>query len=98
MAARTVKQAIGVARRRRRGESMELSLRSIGICGERMHWHRAASRNPGRLDVDRGGGRRGRVIPHAGCFHAPASAAFALPIAVVESAFGALTMAATGAP
>jgi hypothetical protein len=53
MAARTVKQAIGVARRRRRGESMEWSLRSIGICGERMHWHRAASRNPGRLDVDR---------------------------------------------
>jgi len=37
------------------------------------------------------------VIPHAGCFHAPASAAFALSIAVVESTFGALTMAATGA-
>jgi len=29
--------------------------------------------------------------------HAPASAAFALSIAVVESTFGALTMAATGA-
>jgi len=38
------------------------------------------------------------VIPHAGYLHTPASAALALTIAVVESTFEALTMAAAGAP
>ncbi len=38
------------------------------------------------------------MIPHAGRFHAPPPAALALPIAVIEPAFGAVTMAAPGTP
>jgi len=40
----------------------------------------------------------GRVIPHAVCFEALASAPIPLAIAVIESAFRALAMAAAGAP
>jgi hypothetical protein len=38
------------------------------------------------------------VIPHAGGFGAPSSSPLAFPIAMVEAAFGALSMTATGLP
>ncbi len=51
-----------------------------------------------RLDSDRGGGGRGRVIPHAKRFEVPTLATVALPVAVVEPAFGALPVTAARAP
>ncbi len=55
-------------------------------------------RDPGRLDTDRHGAGRGRVIPHANRFEASTAAAVALPVTVVEPTFGTQTMAAAGAP
>ncbi|MEE8166252.1 MAG: hypothetical protein V3T64_11830, partial [Myxococcota bacterium] len=62
-----------------------------------MRRHDCRSRNASQFDLARRGAGCGRVIPHAGRFAATTSAAFAFPIAVVESAFGAHSMAATGA-
>jgi hypothetical protein len=70
---------------------MQSSLRRILACGQRARW-------PGRLNADRWQGRRGRVIPHAGCLEAPTAAAGAFTIAVIEPTFRALAMATTGAP
>ena len=77
---------------------MKSSLRGCRIAGRRVRGHRAACRNPGRLDTDRRGGDRGRVIPHAKRLEAPTLAACALPVAVIEPTFGTQTMTAARAP
>jgi hypothetical protein len=77
---------------------MRSSLRGCRIARWRVRWHRAACRNPGRLDTDRHGDARGRVIPHAKRLEASTSATVALPVPVVEPTFGAQTMAAARAP
>ena len=77
---------------------MKSSLRRCRIAGLRVRWHRAACRNPGRLDTDRRGAARGRVIPHAKRLDASTLAAVALPVTVVEPTFGALAVAAARAP
>lgn len=77
---------------------MKSSLRRCRIAGWRVRGHRAACRDPGRLDTDRRGGDGGRVIPHADRLAASTLAAVALPVAVIEAAFGALAMAAARAP
>ncbi len=77
---------------------MQSSLRRAGIAEQQSRWQRAAGRNPGRLDADRCGGGRGRVIPHAGRLDAPTLAAGPLAIAVVEPTFGTQTMAPASAP
>lgn len=74
---------------------MQSSLLRVGIGGSQ---RLRPGHNRGRLDSDRRRGRRGRVIPHASDLPAPASAAFALAIAVVEPAFRAPAMTAAGAP
>ncbi len=76
---------------------MRSSLRGCRIARGRVRGHRTACRNRGRLDTDRRGGARGRVIPHANRFQTPTMAAGTLPIAVIEPTFGAPTMAAARA-
>ncbi len=77
---------------------MQSSLRWAGIAEPQSRWQRAAGRNPGRLDADRYGGGRGRVIPHAGCLDAPTLAAGPLAITVIEPTFGTQTMAPASLP
>ena len=77
---------------------MKSSLRGCRIAGWRVRCHRAACRNPGRLDTDRRGAGRGRVIPHANRLDASTLAAVALPVAVIEPTFGALPVTAARAP
>ena len=76
---------------------MTSSLRGCRIAGQRVRGNRVG-RNRGRLDTDRRGGSRGRVIPHANRPEASTLAAVALPVAVVESSFGALAVTAARAP
>ena len=77
---------------------MTLSLRGRWIARGRVRGPRTACRNPGRLDTDRRGEARGRVIPHASHLEASTPAAGALPIAVIEPTFGAAAMATARAP
>jgi hypothetical protein len=77
---------------------MKSSLRGCRIAGWRVRGHRTACRNPGRLDTDRRGAGRGRVIPHANRLETSTLAALALPVAVVEPTFGALPVAPARAP
>ncbi len=76
---------------------MTSSLRECRIARQRVRGHRAACRNR-RLDPDRRGAARGRVIPHANRLEASALAAVALSVAVIESTFGTLAVATTCAP
>lgn len=72
------------------------NLQGIGLCGQRACQLFAESRSPGRLDLGRRGGQRGRVIPHASRFGEPASPAGTLSIPVIQPPFGTLAMATTG--
>ena len=77
---------------------MKSSLRGCRIARGRVRGHRTACCNPGPLDIDRRQGGRGRVIPHANRLDASTVAAVALSVAVIESTFGTLAVAAACAP